>query len=156
MAVIGRIRKYSGLLVIIVGVALAGFVLQDFFRKSGAGKGPKTFGEADGEKIAYRDYDTKVEEQIEQIKEANEGQSVGYDKINQIRQQVWNSMVRDIIMTKQFDELGISVSTDELYDLVQGKEPHQYIFQSFSNPKTKQFDRERLNQFLHNFRPAHS
>lgn len=151
MAVIGRIRKYSGLLVVIVGVALAGFVLQDFFRKTGAGKGPKTFGEVHGEKIAYRDYDTKVEEQIEQAKKQDESKPVGYDKINQIRQQVWNTMVRDIIMTRQYEELGVSVSTDELYDLVQGREPHQYILQSFSNPKTKQLDRERLNQFLHNF-----
>ncbi len=60
-------------------------------------------------------------------------------------------MVRDIVMTKQYDELGISVTTDELFDLVQGKEPHQYILQSFSDPKTKQLDRERLRQFLQNY-----
>ncbi len=51
MAVIGRIRKYSGFLIIVIGVALAGFVMQDFFRKSGSGKGNNEFGEANGEKI---------------------------------------------------------------------------------------------------------
>ena len=33
MAVIGRIRKHSGLLIIIIGVALAAFVLGDFVKK---------------------------------------------------------------------------------------------------------------------------
>ena len=151
MAVIGRIRKYSGLLIAIIGIALAGFVLQDFFKKSGSGRGAKEFGEVGGEKISYRDFDAKVEEQVEQIKKQSEGQPVNSDKVNQIRQQVWNQMVRDIIMTKQLDELGITVSTDELYDLVQGKDPHPYIIQSFTNPQTKQLDRDRLNQFLHSF-----
>jgi peptidyl-prolyl cis-trans isomerase D len=152
MAVIGSIRKYSGLLIIIIGLALAGFVMQDFFRKSGQGKKAKEFGEVNGEKIGYRDFDAKVEEQLEQLKkQQKEGQALGSEKIYQVKQQVWNQMVRDIIMNEQFDDLGITVSTDELYDLVQGKEPHQYILQSFSNPKTKMLDRERLNQFLHNF-----
>ena len=153
MAVIGRIRKYSGLLIVIIGLALAGFVLQDFFKKSGGGKGgAKEFGDVNGEKIAYRDFDSKVEEQLEQLKkQQQEGQAISSDKIFQVKTQVWNQMVRDIIMNEQFEDLGITVSTDELYDLVQGKEPHQYIMQSFSNPKTRMLDRERLNQFLHNF-----
>jgi peptidyl-prolyl cis-trans isomerase D len=60
-------------------------------------------------------------------------------------------MVRDIIMQEQLSELGITVTTDELFDLVQGKEPHQYIVQSFTNPQTKQLDRDRLSQFLRSF-----
>ena len=152
MAVIGRIRKYSGLLVIIVGVALAGFVLQDFIKKSGSGRHAQEFGAVNGEKISYRDFDSKVEDQLDQLKKQQpEGQSVGSEKIYQVRQQVWNQMVKDIIMNEQFEDLGLTVSTDELYDQVQGKEPHQYILQSFTNPKTKMLDRERLNQFLHNF-----
>ena len=151
MAVIGRIRKYSGLLVIIVGVALAGFVLQDMVRKTGSGRSAKEFGEVNGEKIAYRDYEAKVEEQLEQMKKQSEGQTIANDKVYQLRTQVWNQMVKDMIMSKQYDELGLIVTTDELYDLVQGREPHQYIVQNFTNPKTKQLDRDRINQFLHNF-----
>lgn len=38
MAVIGKLRKHSALIVILVGIAIAGFVLQDLFRKSGSGR----------------------------------------------------------------------------------------------------------------------
>ena len=51
MAVIGKIRKYSGLLIVIIGVALASFVLQDLLGPSSCRRGNLDFGEIDGEKI---------------------------------------------------------------------------------------------------------
>ena len=59
MALIGRIRKQSGFLVIIIGVALAAFVLGDFIKKR-----PKTanfIAEVAGEKINPTDFNKKVE-----------------------------------------------------------------------------------------------
>ncbi|MBP7497905.1 MAG: SurA N-terminal domain-containing protein [Bacteroidales bacterium] len=152
MAIIGKIRSYGSLLVIIIGVALAGFVLQDFWRKGDGGRNsPKDFAKVNGEKISYLDFDKKVEEQLEQMKKQEQGKNLGSDKIYQTRQQVWSQMIREIIMDEQYEELGLTVTADELFDMIQGKEPHQYIVQSFSDPKTGMFDRERLSQFLKNY-----
>jgi len=46
MAIIGKIRKHSGLAVIIVGVAIAAFVIGDFGKKRT--KGVNEIGEVNG------------------------------------------------------------------------------------------------------------
>ena len=44
--------------------------------------------------------------------------------------------------------LGLEVSSSELFDMVQGDNPYPTVKQSFTNPETGQFDRARLLQFL--------
>lgn len=51
MAVIGSIRKRSSLLVIIIGVALAAFVLGDFARGGRMGNQEVNIGIVEGEEI---------------------------------------------------------------------------------------------------------
>jgi peptidyl-prolyl cis-trans isomerase D len=63
MAIIGRIRKHSGLAVIIVGVAIAAFVIGDFGKKRM--KGTNEIGSVNGEAIPYPEFTNKVEESIQ-------------------------------------------------------------------------------------------
>ncbi len=46
--------------------------------------------------------------------------------------------------------LGLNVTTDELYDLVQGPRPHSLIRQYFQDPATKQYSPEMVINFLQN------
>lgn len=146
MAVIGKIRKRSGLLVIIIGLALAAFILGDFVRK-----GPKkgnNIGIIDGEDITYTDFEVKVQKQEEQYKQQSGKDNLTSAEILQIRDMTWTQLLREMIMQKEYDELGITVSPDELFDMVQGKNPHPYIIQSFTDPQTGQFNPATVVQFI--------
>jgi peptidyl-prolyl cis-trans isomerase D len=57
-------------------------------------------------------------------------------------------------MEKAFEETGLTISQDELTDLIQGPNPHKYILQNFQNPQTGQLDRELLMNFSSNPRPT--
>jgi len=148
MAIIGEIRKHYWLLVAIIGVALLLFVLSDFQRKQG--KQTNTVGIIAGEKIAITEFNKKVDENSE-MQKANSGkENLTAEESYQIRQQTWQQVVNEIVMNKQFDMLGVSVSVDELNDLIRGNNPHQYIVQSFTDQKTGQFDQKAVNNFLQN------
>lgn len=148
MAIIGEIRKHYWLLVAIIGVALLLFVLSDFQRKKG--KQTNTIGVIAGEKVAITEFNNRVEENSE-MQKANSGkENLTAEESYQIRQQTWQQMVNEIVMNKQYDMLGVTVSVEELDDLVRGKNPHQVIEQSFRDQKTGQFDPKLVTQFLQN------
>jgi peptidyl-prolyl cis-trans isomerase D len=148
MAIIGEIRKHYWLLVAIIGVALLLFVLSDFQRKKG--KQSNTIGVIAGEKIAITEFNRRVDENSE-MQKANSGkENLTAEENYQIRQQTWQQVVNEIVMNKQYEMLGVVVSVEELDDLIRGKNPHQYIVQSFTDPKTGQFDQKAVNNFLQN------
>jgi len=148
MAIIGRIRKHYWLLVLVIGIALLLFVVSDFSRRSA--KHTNTIGVVAGEKISVTDFNKKVEENTEIQKINSKKDNLSQEENYQVRQSTWNQMVNEIIMDKQQEELGISVSVDELDDLIRGKNPHQYIVQSFTDPNTGKFDQKAVNNFLQN------
>jgi peptidyl-prolyl cis-trans isomerase D len=59
-------------------------------------------------------------------------------------------MVREILMEKEYEELGLTVTTDELFDLVQGPNPHALIKQYFADPSTGQYNRSLIIDYLQN------
>ena len=150
MAVIGTIRKKGGLITIVVGLALAAFVLGDFWKKGNKGSKNNNIGEICGEKITYLDFEKKVEEQSELMKQQTGNENLTAAQVFQVREETWKNLVRDIVLAQEYDELGVAVSSDELWDLVQGKEPHQYILQNFTDPQTGQFNAAQVRSFLEN------
>ena len=148
MAIIGEIRKHYWLLVAIIGVALLLFVLSDFQRKRT--KQTNTIGVISGEKIAVTEFNKKVDENMELQKANSNKQNLTAEESYQVRQSTWQQMVNEMVMNKQYDELGVSVSIEELDDLIRGKNPHPYIVQSFTDPKTGAFDQKQVNSFLQN------
>ncbi|MDP4281243.1 MAG: SurA N-terminal domain-containing protein [Bacteroidota bacterium] len=148
MAIIGRIRKHSGLVITIVGIAIASFVIGDLSRK----RAPSTtdIGTVNGENITYSEFNSKVDEAINLQKENTQNEKITEDETYNIRQSVWGTMVKDIIMGKELDRLGLVVSPEELFDQVQGKNPHRFILQYFVDPKTKIYDPTLVLNYLKN------
>ena len=149
MAIIGRIRQYSGLTVIFVGVALAAFVLGDLGRKNWT-RGDETIGKVAGNDITYLMFERAVARQQTLIKLNNPQTNFSNEDVFSIREQVWNNLVDSIVYYEQFDKLGLAVSADELSDLIYGEKPHQYIVSSFTNPQTGTVDKEYIVQFFTN------
>jgi len=152
MALIGDIRKHSGLLVIIIGVALAAFVLGDLLsnRSPQGGRGNNILAEINGEKILATDFNQRVEENLEAQKLNTGKENLTSDEEFQIRQQTWDQVVNETLLAEEVSKLGLTVSTEELDDQIRGKNPHSYIVQSFRDPQTGQFDPATVVNFLQN------
>ncbi|HNS16308.1 MAG TPA: SurA N-terminal domain-containing protein [Bacteroidales bacterium] len=153
MAVISRIRKHSTLLIIIVGVALASFVLGDFLgpRKSKSQQQFANVGVVNGQEITGKEFNNKVEESLEIQRQNSQSDNISSDEAFSIRQSIWDQMVSEIILGDQYKKLGLDVSVDELDDQIRGAEPHSYILQNFRDPNTGTYDPSTVTQFLQNF-----
>ena len=62
-------------------------------------------------------------------------------------------MIKDHIMNKEFNAVGMTVTAEELYDQFMGDEPHEWVAQNFSDPNGN-FDREYLQSYMQNLESA--
>ena len=139
-----NIRNRSGLLLVVIGLAMLAFILTDLLSSSnGAVSTDLVLGEVGDEEIDYQAFEQRVQQALEAQRASNPSVNV-----DQIRNSVWNQVVRETILNNQYNELGLEVSSSELFDMVQGDNPYPTVEQSFTNPETGQFDRARLLQFL--------
>ena len=150
MAVIGKIRKHYWFLVLVIGGALLLFVLSDFSRKSGR-RQEVNIGVVDGEKISHKEFLTRYETNLEIQKNNMRKDKLSNEEDFQLRQGTWTQIINEIIYQKQYDELGVVVTKEEVNDLFRGRFPHQYVQQTFVNPQTGAFDRKLVDDFLRNY-----
>ena len=146
MAAIERIRRHSGLLIAIIGLALLAFVLQDLFQSQGRNR-EYNVAVIDGEKIPYQDFETLKDKNMESRRTSNNNLSSA--ETYSIYNSTLDQMVKDHIMGKEYETVGINVSPDELYDQFVGENPHQWVIQSFSNPDGS-FNKEMVEYYLQN------
>ncbi len=148
MATIGKIRKRSGLLIAIIGVALGLFVLSDFIT-TGKRQSSDPLAEVFGEKITYQEFTARVEQQKEfyQMQYGQDLQLAAAD-LFQINNQVYDQMVRDIILQKEYDDLGLEVSDAEFAEMFTGRFVHPMIRQYFTNPETGVFDPNQVAMYI--------
>jgi peptidyl-prolyl cis-trans isomerase D len=131
-----------------VGVAIAAFVLGDIGKQTWNPVPP--MGEIAGEKIAGKDFELKVEENLKFAKQSAKKENLTSEETFQVRQNTWSQMVNEIVMNNAYEELGLTITEDELTEQIQGKNPHKYIVSNFTDPKTGQFSREMLVNFFQN------
>jgi len=151
MATLGKIRNRSGLLLTVIGVAMLAFILGDFMSSLGSSGGGSIYvGEVLGEDVMRQAYEVKVEEGIENWKSQNQQGVLNQTTTEQIRAQIWDQYVRDLIMENEFGKLGIDVSDDEFFELLQGLNVHPEISKvpAFQDQATGQFDRTKVLGYL--------
>ncbi len=148
--VIGKIREKSTLLLIMIGGAMLAFILGDLFSSGGflLNGSPTDIGEIAGNTIDGRIFESKVQETITNYKNQTGQSTIDAATTDQLREQTWNQMVRDLVLNQELEAAGVKVSSDELYDLVQGSNPHPQVVQAFTNPETGQFDQAQVISFL--------
>ncbi|MES2779145.1 MAG: SurA N-terminal domain-containing protein, partial [Bacteroidota bacterium] len=154
MSVLEKIRNKSGLAIVVVGGALALFVISDALQSNSRlfGANDTNVGEIDGESISVKQFEQEYTKNLESYKLRSQQPNVDQNTSDMIREQTWNQMIMDGLMAKQFDQLGITVTNDELFELVQGSDPHPQIKSApiFQNPQTGQYDRTLVVRFLKN------
>ena len=65
MAAIEKIRRHSGLLIAIIGIALLAFVLQDLFSSQGRNSSGPKIAVVDGDEILVRDFEQLKDKSLE-------------------------------------------------------------------------------------------
>ncbi len=152
MATLEKIRNKAGLLVLIVGLALFAFIIGDFLNSGSTyfRQSHENIAEVDGEVIKIHDYQDRIDEMTEMYKMQTGATSVPEEYQSQIRQSVFDGMVQDIVLNETAQGLGMGVSPEELFDMVQGENISPMIQQMpmFVNPQTGAFDKAALLNFL--------
>lgn len=147
MATIGKIREKSGLMLIIIGGAMVAFILGDLFSSRG-GATTQDIGVINGESITNEEYQLRVQMRSEAFKSI--GQNMTDELNQQIRNQVWNEIVRDRVLDPEFDALGLSVNKEEFDDVRFGNNIMDNFRndQTFINQETGQFDPAIVKQYF--------
>ncbi len=151
MATLGEIRKRSGLLLAVIGFAMLAFILTDFMSSLGSGGGGSIYvGEVFGEEVMRQDYEERVDEGIDNWKSQNQQSILTQSITGQIRLQIWNQYVRELVMNNEYSKLGINISDDEFFELLQGVNVHPEISKvpAFQDPNTGEFDRIKVLGYL--------
>ncbi|RPI45360.1 MAG: hypothetical protein EHM46_01805, partial [Bacteroidetes bacterium] len=162
MATLQKIRNRAGLLVaVVIGLALLAFILGDLM---GSGSpvigGKRTVAEINGKGIPVSAY-LEHEKSLREFYQLNSGgQNLDAETERRIQQETWQRLVRQTIMDRSYEKLGIQVSTDELKTMVTGdqamglsgnpalSEPHPIIRQMFTNPETGQLNRAVMSNYF--------
>ncbi len=105
-------------------------------------------GSINGRKVNYQEFSELVKSYADQQK-AQTGQDPTEDQLRQIRDQVWQSLVTQELIQEQIRHLGLTVSDQEIVDLVRGDNPPEDLRRYFVD-STGQFQREQYDQFLNN------
>ncbi|MCE6990823.1 SurA N-terminal domain-containing protein [Dyadobacter sp. CY323] len=154
MALINKIREKSGVAVTVIAISLILFMV------GGDLMGPNSFlgggndqvvGEIAGKEINIKDFQGRVDG-FRQNYEAQSGRSLNENELASLRDQAWNQFVVDIAYKKQFEGLGLTVTDEELYDMVQGNHISPSILQAFSDPTTGRFDKNAVVNYLKNLK----
>jgi peptidyl-prolyl cis-trans isomerase D len=150
MAIINKINQKSGLVVAVIAGALVLFLLTDlvFSPNSLFSSRSNDVGEIAGKDIPYDQYKNEVQRIENQY--AMNGRPITENDRAQIQDQAWNELVFKVAYQKQFEKLGLTVTEEEVEDMITGRHIHQGILQApiFQNAETKQFDINRLKEYL--------
>ena len=142
MAVLSKIRKRSGLLLLAIGFALMCFVAQGLYT-SVAKSTAKNVGSVNGKDISFDDFRIKV---ANTEKNAQNGQNM---TSMQASNQVWNQEVQIALLNAEFEKLGIRVGEKHIVEAFKA-DPNIGQNQMFLNTAGK-FD---LNKFKDYFKGA--
>lgn len=150
MAVIGKIRERSGLLVAIVGGALILFVLDALLSNRGGGRNDQVLGLVGGEEIGVVEFENRVSDEVESYR--NEfNQQVTAQMTEQVRNSVWQEMVKERVMLEQVKDAGFTLTKAEYDDVRFGNNimPDFRNQQQFQGPDGKP-NPEALQQYFTN------
>jgi peptidyl-prolyl cis-trans isomerase D len=153
MATLEKIRSKGGVLAaIFIGFALFAFIMMDMMSSgSSLFSGSRMeVANINGQSVNIQEFQNKVTE-IEEFNKLNQGKSsLTEEQVNTLRDQVWNQMITQTLLQEIYEELGLTISSQELKDMVSGNNIHPVIQQHplFRNQETGVFDKQQVLNFL--------
>ena len=148
MATLQNIRKRSGLLIGIVGFAMLAFILTDLLSSRGSvlQRDVNTILEVNGDKISSQQFFTRVQERIDAYITSSGDAGLTQSSRDQFLDLTYDEILCERIMGAEYEELGIQVTSEELWDVIITN-PSVTSIQGFQN-ESGQFDPERIKQYI--------
>lgn len=123
MSALEQIRQRPVLIISILGIALLLFILTAVDRPGELFSDNHTVAEVGGQKIDYMEFQRRVEQQSEQMR------NQGYANIDNARIQtmVLQQMINETLLNQEFEALGLTVTDNELSKAMLGETPHPMV-----------------------------
>ena len=156
MAAIGKIRSWGPVLAIVIGLALFAFIAEEMFRscESQSNERRQQVGEVLGEKINVQEYQSLVDEYQQVMKLTQGRDNFSEQELNQIKDQVWNTYVSNKVIEKEAKMLGLTVTDEEMKDILREGTNPMLLQTPFVNQQTKRFDVAALQRFQDEYKKA--
>ncbi|MDP5124579.1 MAG: SurA N-terminal domain-containing protein, partial [Algoriphagus sp.] len=110
-------------------------------------------GEIAGEEITLEEFSLKVEEYKAAFQQRT-GRIPAEAELVSVREQAWQALIVERVFQEEYDKLGLTISSQELIDMVQGKNIVPELRAQLMNPQTGQFDKTQLITFLQSLETA--
>ncbi len=140
-------RKFILIVFVLLGLAfVGGFLLYD---TAGLASSPVTSGtavaEVEGEEISYLDWQRALQ-QAEESERQRTGRTLDADERRVLEERVFNEMVTNILLEREYDRRGITVTDDEIR-FAADNAPPEALMQSPDLQTDGQFDIEKYRRF---------
>jgi len=147
MGVMEKMRNSTGVILwVLIGSFGLLWVLSDvdFFNAMQAG--PSSLGAVNGEKISNEEYQSRIQYYTNAYSQQT-GNSLTPEMRAYYETQAWNELVNSRLLRQKMDELGITVSDQEILDMVYGDNPAPVIRQNFTR-EDGTIDRGAIQQVM--------
>ena len=148
MAMMAKMRSLAPAFILTVGGLFVLFMVisdSNVLQAIGGGRS-NNIGSVNGEDITYQEFQTAVDQQLENQKKQT-GKDLDDLQIDQIREQVWDAVVTQKLIDQLIKEYGITVSDQEIKDIILGPNPPQFLMQNFVD-SLGNFNRQLYEQAL--------
>ncbi|MCU0400967.1 MAG: SurA N-terminal domain-containing protein [Algoriphagus sp.] len=156
MALIKQIRQRTGLAIGVIAGGLILFLLGgDLLSPNSSllNTNQNIVGEIAGEEITLEEFALRVEEFKASFQQRS-GRIPSEPEMVSVREQAWQAMIVERVFDEEYEKLGLQVSSQELIDMVQGKNIVPELRAQLTNPQTGQFDKTQLISFLQSLETA--
>lgn len=117
--VMNRLRDKMPLIIIFLIVAFLGTIIFEWgMNYLGLRTQKVVFAKVNGEEISYEEYNKLLEQQLDAFKKQNNGKEPDDVNLANLKEQVWNNLVQQVLMKQEMKKLGITVSDNEILDWI--------------------------------------
>ena len=141
-------------MIVIIGLGLFAFIAEEMFRSCEATSNERRLqvGEVLGKKLSVQDFQNLIDEYQEVIKMTQGRDNLSEDELNQVKDQVWNTYVNNTIVEAEAGKLGLTVTKDELQNVLRAGTNPILLQTPFVNQQTRRFDASMLTKFLDDYK----
>ena len=132
MGLMAKMRSLAPAFILTVGGLFVLFMVisdSNVLEALGGGR-TNNIGSVNGEDITYQEFQTAVDQQVENQKKQT-GQDPDETQLDQIRDQVWDAIVTQKVFAQLIKKYGITITDQEIKDAILGENPPDFLKQNF-------------------------
>ncbi|MDP4195167.1 MAG: peptidylprolyl isomerase [Bacteroidota bacterium] len=147
MAMMAKMRSLAPAFIITIGGIFVLFmVLSDSRVIEIFGQKRNVVGSVNGEEITYQQFNSALERFKQQQKEQT-GKDIDEENMDAFNDQVWDALVTEQLIKEQYKKLGITVTDQEVRDILFGPNPPEVLKRQFID-STGRFNRQLYESTL--------